>query len=117
MSKKSILIAEGKESLFNIIKQFLGDDYDCICATTAEKALEAIDKVDGAVVSLNIEENKRETNIISDLKAKKDVPVLILTTQNNSQIRINSLKAGADDIMVKPFNPEELYLRVKRLMK
>src|SRR3546814_13818168 len=45
------------------------------------------------------------------------VPVLFLTAKNTSEDRITGLKKGADDYLVKPFNLEELILRVGILVR
>lgn len=46
-----------------------------------------------------------------------DTPILFLTAKDTSQDKINGLKLGADDYLTKPFNLEELLLRVKSLVK
>lgn len=44
------------------------------------------------------------------------IPVLILSGEESSDIKIKCLEAGADDYMVKPFNPRELEIRVKKII-
>ena len=46
-----------------------------------------------------------------------DIPILILSAKNSSADRILGLKKGADDYLTKPFNLEELLLRVNKLIK
>ncbi|MBL4716064.1 MAG: response regulator transcription factor [Bacteroidia bacterium] len=46
-----------------------------------------------------------------------EIPILFLTAKNTSEDRINGLKKGADDYLTKPFNLEELILRVRNLLK
>lgn len=46
-----------------------------------------------------------------------DVPIIILTAKDASQDRVNGLKRGADDYVTKPFNLEELLLRVRKLLR
>jgi len=63
-----------------------------------------IPQIDGFGVTQNI----RLTN--------NEVPILILSAKNTSADRVQGLKKGADDYMVKPFNLEELLLRVRKLI-
>ncbi|MEC8693095.1 MAG: response regulator transcription factor [Bacteroidota bacterium] len=46
-----------------------------------------------------------------------DIPIMILSASNSSKDRINGLKAGADDYMSKPFELEELILRIQKLIR
>src|SRR6266704_6095446 len=46
-----------------------------------------------------------------------EIPVLILSAKNTSADRVLGLKKGADDYLTKPFNLEELLLRVQKLIK
>ncbi|MFT4643765.1 MAG: two-component system alkaline phosphatase synthesis response regulator PhoP [Planctomycetota bacterium] len=46
-----------------------------------------------------------------------ETPILFLTAKDTSQDKINGLKIGADDYLTKPFNLEELLLRIKVLIK
>jgi two-component system alkaline phosphatase synthesis response regulator PhoP len=46
-----------------------------------------------------------------------DVPILILSAKNTSADRVLGLKKGADDYLTKPFNLEELILRVQKLIE
>ena len=50
-------------------------------------------------------------------KENKQLPILLLTAKNSSSDRIQGLKLGADDYLTKPFNLEELLLRVHNLLK
>tara|TARA_Y100000741_G_scaffold357780_1_gene336056 strand:+ start:432 stop:1112 length:681 start_codon:yes stop_codon:yes gene_type:complete len=56
-------------------------------------------------------------NLIELIKEKKPTPVIMLTAMGESLNRIQGLKIGADDYLSKPFEPEELYLRIKKLLE
>ena len=56
-------------------------------------------------------------DLIEKIKSKSNVPILVLTALGDSQNRIKGLKSGAEDYLSKPFEPEELFLRVKTLLK
>ena len=67
--------------------------------------------------------NKLKTESFDELTATQhillssnNVPILILAAGNTAQDRINGLKSGADDYMSKPFELEELLLRVQKIL-
>lgn len=56
-------------------------------------------------------------NLISDIKDISNTPVLMLTALGEPINKIEGLKLGADDYLAKPFEPEELYLRIKKILE
>lgn len=57
--------------------------------------------------------------LLQQIKASSffsEIPVLILSGEESSDIKIKCLEAGADDYMVKPFNPLELEVRIKKII-
>jgi len=55
-------------------------------------------------------------DLIKIIKENKNIPVIMLTALDESESRIQGLQYGADDYLSKPFEPEELYLRIKKLL-
>lgn len=51
------------------------------------------------------------------LRARSNVPILMLSGRDDVDSRVNGLDAGADDYLTKPFNPEELMARVRSLLR
>jgi two-component system phosphate regulon response regulator OmpR len=56
-------------------------------------------------------------DLIQFIKKKSSVPVIMLTAMGESSNKIEGLKKQADDYVAKPFEPEELYLRIKNLLE
>ena len=56
-------------------------------------------------------------DLINMIKTKNNTPVILLTAMDQSENIIEGLKVGADDYVSKPFEPEELYLRIQKLLK
>ncbi|WP_149141973.1 response regulator [Gemmobacter caeruleus] len=52
-----------------------------------------------------------------DLRARLSVPILLLTAKGEAVNRIEGLEAGADDYLVKPFEPKELLLRINAILR
>jgi two-component system KDP operon response regulator KdpE len=55
--------------------------------------------------------------VMERLRAKKHVPVLLLTGRDQDMDKIQGFEAGADDYLPKPFNPEELSARVRAILR
>ena len=55
--------------------------------------------------------------LTEELKLSKSIPVILLTAKGEAESRIHGLKLGADDYLGKPFEPQELLLRIKNIIK
>lgn len=115
----TILLAEDEENLQEALKLNLElEGYQVVSATDGKQALKALQGQYFDLMILDIMlpemdgfevlENMRVQNI--------SVPVLILSAKSNSADRVMGLKKGADDYLTKPFNLEELLLRVQKLI-
>jgi two-component system alkaline phosphatase synthesis response regulator PhoP len=118
-SKSSILLVEDEENLHEALKLNLElEGYDVISAFDGAAALKAIQEeyFDLIILDVMLPEmdgiNVTETVRISN----NEVPILILSARNSSADRVLGLKKGADDYLTKPFNLEELLLRVHKLI-
>jgi two-component system response regulator CpxR len=55
--------------------------------------------------------------LLKQIRAKSDVPIVMLTARGDDADRIEGLESGADDFLPKPFNPRELTARIKAVLK
>ena len=55
-------------------------------------------------------------NLVNIIKEKSNTPIILLTAMGEAENKIEGLKIGADDYLAKPFEPEELYLRIQKLL-
>ena len=55
--------------------------------------------------------------LTKELKESKNIPIILLTAKGEVESRIHGLELGADDYLGKPFDPKELLLRVKNVIK
>lgn len=116
MEKKKLLILEDKDYLVSVIRTYLDDDFDCVVLPTKDDIEAYQGTADAAILSTNIRGAKTE-ELLSGLKYRFRIPILVLTSNNTSLIRIQMLEFGAEDVLTKPFNPDELKLRVLNLVK
>jgi two-component system phosphate regulon response regulator OmpR len=61
--------------------------------------------------------NETGIEFLQKLRADSDVPAIVLTAMGETEDRIVGLEAGADDYLPKPFEPKELILRIKNILK
>lgn len=118
--KKKVLIAENKQFLVDVIRESLSSEgYDCVCVNTENELYGVIDNVDAAVVGLDIcpGDQLRRVDMIAEIKHEFELPLLALTSLQYSSVRIELLKKGADDVLTKPFNPDELAVRLGKIME
>ncbi len=73
--------------------------------------------IDAAVVDLGLPDASGMDVVRTWRKHQRDFPVLILTARGRWQDKVAGLEAGADDYLVKPFQPEELAARVNALLR
>ncbi len=55
--------------------------------------------------------------LTESLRTSSDVPIILLTARGEPEFRIKGLKSGADDYLAKPFEPEELVLRIESIFR
>lgn len=117
-----ILVVEDDSFMQAILKQYLGQTYSVnICEDGVEALLhmQAGNVPDLIISDLNTP-GINGLELIKQLKAGdlfNKIPILILSAEENSETRIKCLDAGADDYIVKPFNPRELDARLKVILR
>jgi two-component system, OmpR family, alkaline phosphatase synthesis response regulator PhoP len=117
--KASVLLVEDEENLHEALKLNLElEGYDVTSAFDGAAAIKTLqgEYFDLIILDVMLPEmdgiNVTETIRISN----NEVPILILSAKNSSADRVLGLKKGADDYLTKPFNLEELLLRVQKLI-
>jgi len=119
-SKKTILLVEDEENLHEALKLNLElEHYDVVSAFDGVQALKAIQQEYFDLIILDIMLPGMDgINVTETIRVQhNEVPILILSAKNTSADRVLGLKKGADDYLNKPFNLEELLLRVHKLIE
>jgi two-component system, OmpR family, alkaline phosphatase synthesis response regulator PhoP len=118
--KMRILLVEDEESIRDVVKLNLEmEDYEVVPTGNGREAIKffheqhfdllILDVMLPEIDGFQICEQVRLTNM--------EVPIIFLTAKDTAPDRITGLKMGADDYLTKPFNLEELLLRVNNLIK
>jgi two-component system alkaline phosphatase synthesis response regulator PhoP len=118
-TKPSILLVEDEENLHEALKLNLElEGYSVTSAYDGATALKAVQEeyFDLIIMDIMLPEIDGISVIQTIRLTHTEVPILILSAKNNSEDRVLGLKKGADDYLTKPFNLEELLLRVEKLI-
>ena len=120
MQKHSILLVEDEEHLHEALKLNLEmDGYIVDSAFDGAEALKQIQSAHYDLIILDIMLPSLDGFSITERMRlnNNQTPILILSAKNTSANRVQGLKLGADDYLTKPFNLEELLLRVAKLIQ
>ena len=116
--KKNILIVDDDRRLRELLKDYLDEkNYQIYLC---EDFLEAKEILSFILFDLIILDRMMPSGdgieLVNFIKNHSKTPVIMLTAMGDDQNKIEGLKIGADDYLSKPFEPEELYLRIKKLL-
>jgi len=120
INKFTILLVEDEESLRNALKLNLKmEGYEVRTAMTGIEALKAFKEeyFDCIILDIMLPEIDGLSVCETIRLQNNKVPILFLSARSNSADRVLGLKKGGDDYLVKPFNLEELLLRVEKLIQ
>lgn len=114
-----ILIVEDDNILSDTIKQCLQNQYDIEQAYDGEEGiLFAEEKIYDLIILDIMMPYKNGYEVLKELRKKEvNTPVLILTAKDSLQDKVLGFRSGADDYLVKPFEREELLLRIEAILR
>ncbi len=119
MQKKHILVVDDDTRLRSLLQRFLlKSDFLVSSAKNANEARARLAQYEFDLIILDImmpEESGLE--FLQKLRQESDVPVILLTAMGETADRIAGLEIGADDYLPKPFEPQELILRIKNILR
>ena len=119
MIKKSILLIDDDQRLRELLKDYLSKKNFQVF--TSEDFNEAREILGFFIFDLIILDRMMPTgdgiNLIKDIKKASKTPIIMLTAMGENNDKIDGLKTGTDDYLSKPFEPEELFLRINNLLK
>lgn len=116
---KKVLIVDDSKSIRQSIEFTLNEiGYESTEAVDGKDALDKFDSsIDLVISDLNMP-NIDGIELIKELRAKKSlIPILMLTTESNSEKKTEGKNAGATGWIVKPFAPEQLQKTIHKVLK
>ena len=114
-----ILVVDDEASIVELEKLYLGrEGYLVEGAASGRDALARFDAFNPDLIVLDIMLPDMDgLEVCRQIRAKSDVPILMLSAHREDIDRIVGLELGADDYLTKPFNPHELLARVKAILR
>ena len=115
----SILIVDDDPEIRRLLVDYLArNSFDAYAARDGREMWQALERhaIDLVVLDLMLPDTDGLT-LCRDLRAKSSLPVLMLTARGEETDRIIGIEMGADDYLVKPFNPRELLARIKSILR
>jgi DNA-binding response OmpR family regulator len=120
--KRTLLALDDELSILKILDFYFNKNYNVVAKQNGKEALEWMQQ--GVIPDVIIADvNMPEINgleFIRQIRSSgffKDVPLIMLSGNEGSSDKIKCLKAGADDYLIKPFNPEELEARIDNIFR
>jgi two-component system phosphate regulon response regulator OmpR len=117
--EKRILIIDDDAKLRSLLQEYLaGYDFHVLALEDGTEAVSTIREESPDMVILDIMLPKKDgLEVLKEIRAEHQVPVIMLTAKGEETDRIVGLELGADDYLPKPFNPRELLARIKAVWR
>ena len=118
-NKDRILIVDDDSDIRQLLVDYLErNGFDAVPAASGRELWQALERhaIDLVVLDLMLPDIDGLV-LCRDLRAKSNLPVLMLTARGEEADRIVGIEMGADDYLVKPFSPRELLARIKGILR
>jgi two-component system OmpR family response regulator len=114
-----ILIVDDDPYIRELVRVFmLNEGFDVVEASDGAEALKLLETVQVDMVIMDIMmPNMDGWELCKELREHYDIPLLMLTAKGETSQKVKGFELGTDDYLVKPFEPVELAMRVKALLK
>jgi DNA-binding response OmpR family regulator len=117
-NKKTVLIVDDEKALRLLLGEFFKKQYNVVpleggrtcldwLANPTKPAAIVLDLMMPDIIGMEVIQAIRKD------ASNNDIAIIVLSSKESSTDRISALKAGADDFLIKPFNPEELLVRIQ----
>ena len=118
-AEQHILVVDDDGRLRELLRRFLVENgYHVTTAEDAEQARASLKNFAYDLMVLDVMMPGQDgVSFTGELRESTDLPVLLLTARGETEDRISGLSAGADDYLVKPFDPRELLLRIATILR
>lgn len=118
-TKNKVLIVDDEANICELIRLYVEKEgYSAIIATDGARAVEKFTEEKPDIVLLDIMLPVKDGwQVCREIRAVSDTPIIMLTAKGETFDKVLGLELGADDYIVKPFEPKELIARMKAVLR
>ncbi|MBQ3462189.1 MAG: response regulator transcription factor [Clostridia bacterium] len=119
MAANKVLIADDDNNISELIKvYFEKDGFQTVVAHDGKQAVELFKSEAPSIVILDVMMPEMDGwQVCREIRRVSNIPIIMLTAKGETFDKVLGLELGADDYMVKPFDPKELIARVKAVLR
>jgi DNA-binding response OmpR family regulator len=119
MADDTILVVDDEANIRELARMYLEQEgYQVTTANNGRQALDAVQQESPALMVLDLMLPEMDGwEVCRQVRAKSNLPILMLTARTDDIDKIVGLELGADDYLTKPFNPRELVARVRAILR
>jgi DNA-binding response OmpR family regulator len=120
--KKTLLVVDDEPTIQLILRRYFEADFTVVPQPNGQEAMRWLEdgNTPDAIVAdyeMPVMDGPAFIQRLRNSQLHRHVPLIMLSGKEESSSKIQCLRYGADDYMVKPFNPEELDLRLKNMLR
>ncbi|MEI4830274.1 response regulator transcription factor [Bacillus sp. FJAT-53711] len=119
MSKYKVLLVDDESDMRQLVGMYLDNfGYEWKEVENGKQALHILETEDFDFVILDIMMPEMDgITVCKEIRKTSDIPIIFLTAKGEEWNRVNGLRTGADDYIVKPFSPGELIARMEAVLR
>lgn len=117
--KTTILIVDDEVNICELIRLYVEKEgYEAVIATDGEEAIEKFKSTAPGLILLDVMLPKKDGwQVCREIRTVDNTPIIMLTAKGETFDKVLGLELGADDYIVKPFEPKELVARIKAVLR
>ena len=119
MNKKNILIVEDNHEISDMLATFLLENgYETECAYNGREASACLKNKEYTLILMDLMlPYLSGSDLIKELRTRSNVPVICLSARSGMETRLEVLRMGADDYILKPFDLNEVLVRIEVILR
>ena len=119
MTNAKILVADDDRNICELLRMYLEKEgYTVVLAANGEEALQKFDEENPDIILLDVMMPRLDGwQVCRELRKKSECPIIMITAKGETFDKVLGLELGADDYVVKPFEPKEIIARIKAVLR